>query len=110
MNDPIEIPVATDTPLYSERVTLDGSEYIFAFDWNDREGRWYLSISTVDGLPLALGIKLVANWPLLRRFTDSRLPPGHLIAADISSQAGESPAYAELGARVKLMYFPVTSQ
>lgn len=106
MNDPIEIPVATDTPLYTQRVTLDGIEYVLKFDWNDRENRWYLSLYDVSETPLATGIKIVSNWPLLRRFTSANMPPGSLMAADLSPQGGESPMYADLGVRVKLLYFP----
>lgn len=106
MSEPIEIPVATDTPLYTERVTLDGIEYLIKFDWNDRENRWYMGLFTVTGEPLAVGIKVLANWPLLRRFTGENMPPGVLIAADLSSQNGEPPTYAELGTRVKLLYYP----
>jgi hypothetical protein len=106
MLDPIEIPVAVDTPLYTERVTLDGIEYILKFDWHEREGRWFLGLFTIDEQPLATGIKVVANWPLLRRFTDARMPPGLLIAVDLSPMNGEPPSYTELGTRVKLHYFP----
>jgi len=106
MADPIEIPIPSEVPLFSERITLQGIEYLFQFDWNDREQRWYLAILTVDEKPLATGIKIVANWPLLRRFTDPRLPPGTLIAADLSPMQGESPTYLELGTRVRLMYIP----
>lgn len=106
MSDPIEIPISEDTPLYSERIGLDGRDFLFEFDWNDREGRWYLSIRGVDETPLALGIKVVANWPLLRRFSDPSLPQGSLFAADLSPENGESPTYLELGKRVRLLYFP----
>lgn len=106
MADPIEIPVALDTPLYVERTTLDGREFQLRFDYNGREDRWYLDIITVDGQNLAMGIKLVANWPLLRRFTDPRLPQGNLMAIDFSPLQGQSPGFADMGRRVLLTYFP----
>lgn len=106
MADPIEIPVALDTPLYTQRTTLDGREYQLRFDYNGREDRWYLDILTVDGQKLVTGIKLIGNWPLLRRFTDPRLPPGNLVAVDFSPLEGEPPGFAELGRRVLLTYFP----
>jgi hypothetical protein len=106
MNEPIEIPIPSDVPLFSERITLRGVEYLFQFDWNDRAQRWSLSIFTVDEQPLATGIRIVANWPLLRRFTDPRLPRGTLIAADLSPSQGESPTYLDLGTRVRLMFIP----
>lgn len=109
MIDPIEIPTPVDVPLYTFRVTLDGVEYLFKLDWNDRENRWYLGLYTADEIPLAVGIKVVANWPLLRRFTGTNMPPGILIAADMSAERGESPEYADLGTRVKLLYHPVNA-
>ncbi len=104
MSEILEIPISPDAPLFSFRVTLDGEEYLFKLDWNDRENRWYLSLFTIAEEPLALGIKVVANCSLLRRFTGSNMPPGALFAVDMSPLAGESPTYSELGDRVKLLY------
>lgn len=106
--DPVEIPVSLDIPLYTERVTLDGKEYLFRFDWNGREGRWYLDIGDIDENWIVTGIKIIANWPLLRRLVDPRKPPGDLLAVDYSALGGEPPALTDLGRRVKLIYFPVT--
>lgn len=108
MTTPLEIKVALDTPLYTQRITLDGIEYLFRFDWSDREQRWYLTISDIDEKELASGIKIIANWPLLRRFVNPALPRGTLMAADLSPQNGEPPTYAELGQRVKLVYFSIS--
>jgi hypothetical protein len=106
MTTPIEIPVATDTPLYTQRITLDGVEYVFKFDWNDRESRWYFGLFAIDETPIVTGIKVVANWPLLRRFTAEKVPPGVLVAVDLSPERGESPTFTELGFRVRLLYYP----
>ncbi len=107
MSEPIEIPVALDTPLFTQRITLDGQEYILRFDWNGREGRWYLDIGDVDENWIVTGLKIVANWPLTRRCVDIRKPPGDLYAVDFSSQRGEPPILPELGRRVRLLYFPL---
>lgn len=107
LQDPLEIPIALDTPLYTERVTLDGREYLFRFDWNGRENRWYFSIGTVQPEAwLARGIKIVAEFPLTRRFTSEAMPPGSIIAHDFSNQKGEPPAFQDLGRRVRLFYYP----
>lgn len=108
MSDPIIVPVALDTPLFNERVTLDGQEYLLEFDWNDRLGRWFLSIATGSGDWLARGLRLIANWPLTRKVIDHRKPPGILMAIDFSSNSGEPPTLSELGRRVQLVYYPVT--
>lgn len=107
--DPVEVPVSLDVPLYTERVTLDGQEYLFRFNWNGREGRWYLDLGDVSENWIVVGIKIVCNWPLFRRQVDSRMPPGVLLAVDYSNLGGEPPSLPDLGRRVKLIYFPVTS-
>jgi len=107
MSDPLEISIPQNLPLFSQRITLDGIEYLFQFAWNDREQRWYVSISDINDNPLAMGLKIVANVPLLRRFTNPSLPQGDLIACDLSNQFGEPPLYTELGVRVRMFYFPV---
>lgn len=106
--DPVEVPVSLDVPLYTERVTLDGQEYVFRFDWNGREGRWYFDIGDINENWIVTGVKIVCNWPLLRRLVDPRKPPGSLLAVDFSGLGGEPPSLPDLGRRVKLIYFPVT--
>ena len=106
MSNPQELPIPANVPLFSERITLDGVEFLFQFDWNDREQRWYLSIRDINETALALGLKIVANVPLLRRFTNAALPQGTLIACDLSNQFGDPPGYTELGTRVRIFYFP----
>jgi hypothetical protein len=87
-------------------VTLDGSDYLFEFRFNQREGRWYFDVALTDGTVLVRGIKVVCNTDLLKRFGDTRLPPGKLVAfANTSSR--EAPGQLELGEdkRVTLLYF-----
>jgi len=107
--NPVVVPVSLGTPSYTERVTLDGSEYTFRFDWNGREGRWYFDIGDVDENWIVTGLKIVCNWPLTRRQVDPRMPPGDLIAIDFSNLGGEPPGLPDLGRRVLLYYYPVTS-
>lgn len=101
---PVEIPTFTGEPLYRIRVTLDGREYLFEFDWNDREQRYYLSIGDIDETWIVRGMKLVSNWHLLRKCTNLIKPPGILMAVSLSDDA--PPTINDLGIRVKLMYIP----
>ena len=100
------IPTSTDPelPHYVQRTALEGTTYVLRIDWNQREQRWYLRISDEDGNVLAGDVKVVANWPLLRRHRDERLPPGSIMAIDQSGK-GEDPGLTELGERVLLLYF-----
>lgn len=106
MMKPVEVPVQIDTPLYVERVTLDGKDYLLRFDWSGRENRWFLDLGTVDEIWLRKGVKIIANWPLFRTLIDARKPPGQLFAIDLSAPTGDPPEFADLGRRVKLFYFP----
>jgi hypothetical protein len=100
------IPVAVGVPNSRQRTVLDGREYVLALRWSMREERWYLDLASANGTPLALGIKVVANYPLLasRRFSDA-LPPGELLANDQRSTPAD-PGLTELGAVVALQYIP----
>lgn len=99
------IQTASD-PYYSQRVRLDGRDYIFRFAWNQREARWRLSLFTDRDQPLVRGLKLLANWPLLRFYRyDARLPSGELYAVDWTGD-GSPPGLEELGEgrRCQLLY------
>lgn len=102
----LAISVATGTPSFRQRTTLDGREYILVFRWSQREERWYLDVLDAQENLLAGAIKIVANWPLLesRRFA-AGMPPGEIVALDRRSVAAD-PGLDELGALVPLLYFP----
>lgn len=92
---------------YTMRTRLDGRDFNLRFLWNEREERWYMDILSDADVPLAMGIKIVTNRPLIRYYKwDSRLPQGELWAIDLSSIAGEPPGFNELGKgqRVELSY------
>ena len=73
-----EIPTQPDTPHYTQQTELDGKNYTLEFEFIEREGFWMLHIGDQDGSPLVYGIKLVADWPLLRR--DAGILAGDLLA------------------------------
>jgi hypothetical protein len=102
---PVIVPVFPSTPLYKERVRLEGRDYIFRFDWNDREQRYYMHIFDQDEVPLLLGVKVIANWGMLtRHHFNPALPPGELIPMDLE-QGGEPPTFDDFGTRVRLFYY-----
>jgi len=63
----LEIPFDTNIPHYTQQTELDGKSYNLEFEYIERENFWMLHISDQNGNPLVCGIKLVADWPLLRR-------------------------------------------
>lgn len=93
------------TALYFDQlVQLEGVEYLFTFQWSDRESAWYINIADQDGNQIASLIRLIVAWPLLRRFQDPRLPLGLLICADMTQQNTDIAASTDLGSRVLLVY------
>ena len=100
----VTIALAPGVPSYRQRTVLDGVEYVLELRWSQRERRWYLDMRDVNGHPLVIGMKLVANWPLLYRFRTVRgLPPGELIVLS-TRWPPRDPGLDELGATVRLAY------
>lgn len=102
----VEIPIVAgeDSPDVDLQVELDGVTYTLGLQWNERDGAWYLSISTAEGELLVAGRKVVLDALLLSRYRDARLPRGALMAIDTSGEL-EEPGLEDLGVRVKLLYF-----
>lgn len=101
----LEIPVQSRFPFDSFRVTLDGEAYRLEWKWNDRAESWSLDVLDVNGEPILMGVRVVADWNLFEGRTDRRLPPGALVVRDTSGK-GEPPARDELGERAKVFYVP----
>lgn len=104
MANPTIIPIPVDTPDTSLRVPLDGVDYIIRLHYHEREDRWYLDLLTAENAEIVCGIKLVSNWPLLRRLVDTRRPPGNLIA--MRAVGDEPTGFSDLGRSVVLGYIP----
>ena len=100
----LAIQVPEDTPFWSQRVTLDGREYLLRGEWNQRAGFWYLGVSDAEEDPIVAPRKAVADWDLLKGVTDSRRPPGALVCVDFSG-AGADPGFRDFTGRVALVYF-----
>jgi len=63
-----EIPLIAGAPDQTVDVTLDGVPYTLRVLWNERFGYWSLSIYYRDGDAILLNIKMVNNYPLVKRF------------------------------------------
>ena len=109
------IPVANDSPNFRQRTALDGRDYLLTLVHNQRLGRWFMSIADQDGVPIAQGLRVVTNYPLLLTVLDRRRPPGEIYAIDLQgsnelpieelNNASRDPGLRELGARFRLVYF-----
>lgn len=102
----LRIPTTPSLPHYRQETELDGSVYQLDFDWNAREAAWYLSLSDISGTLIVAGVKLVPNWPLLRRLRHALRPPGELVVLD---ERGVGITFDNLGSDVFLDYFDANS-
>lgn len=101
------IPTQED-PFYEQITDLDGTDYLLRFRYVQRSERWTLSIYLPDETPVALGMVIVCNHDLLKRFViRPGLPRGALIALP-KGQDTSPPTLLELGEgkRVELTYVP----
>lgn len=100
-----KIPTSTDAtqPWYKQNTKLGAREYILEFQWNQRNGRWYLSMYDQDESPIFHGKPLALGCDLLFGLTDERLPAGQLFVRDTSGQGLEA-GLTDLGDRV-VLYF-----
>lgn len=109
------IDTSTELNDYRQVTTLDGRDYVLRFNFNQREGKWYLSIGDERDVNIVHGIKVVPLVSLLRKVKDARKPPGLLMARDLTAsdaafELGEKiidldPGLNDLGGRVALFYF-----
>lgn len=67
-----------DAPAWQQSVVLSGRAYRLAARWNEVADAWFLDIYDAQGVPLALGLKMVTGAMILARLADPRLPPGYL--------------------------------
>ncbi len=102
----IRIPTDPDTPLYEQRVTLDEADYILLFDYSQREDRFYLTISTLEGVVIVRGIKLVTGVWIGPRVANRLIFPGAL-TVETNHKDRSPPGMGELGEdrRCQLYYF-----
>jgi len=104
--DALVISTVTDEAEYTLRTRLDGADYNLHFQWNEREGRWYLSIADESDNPIVTSIKLITNWPLLFYYqSNPKVPPGELVVVDQTND-GSPPGISDLGEgqRCQLIY------
>ncbi len=101
---PVMLPLVGAIPDYRVGTTLDGENYILDVRWNYRESAWYFDILTPAEDVVRAGIKIVLGAYLGRRSADDRMPPGLLIASDLSNE-GRDATIDDLGSRVVVHYF-----
>ena len=97
------VPTTGKTSNYTQTVSLDGSDFILRFLWNERANHWFLTLRDAEGNDLVTGVKVVADVPFAVHDLTSGMPAGQLWTLDTTGR-GLDPALRELGDRVVLMY------
>ena len=99
----ILIPINSNNPKWSERLTIDGSDYIFHFRWNNRMSRWILSIGDQSDNPLIIGIVCCVRMDLLAQFRYMDVPQGVLMFFNPNTPDTD-PSYEDFGNGAFLAY------
>lgn len=104
----INVTPSTTLCSWTQETTLEGVDYVLAFNYNQSEDCYYLSIAdanATDGSFLVPSMKLITGKALLRRWNGAATPwpPGEMWP--ISTSADTSVAkLGELGSRIILLY------
>lgn len=69
----IEVPDLNDSV---SRIVLAGTPYQIRFTYNDTKNYWKFSLYSAQGEPIALGIKIVPQFPLNLFHGLTKLPSG----------------------------------
>lgn len=72
-------------PNYQYQIILDKTTFNLAFKWNDFDSFWVMSIYDVGMNPIVIGIRMVLNYSLIRRFHYDTMPKGDIWAIDTTS-------------------------
>jgi hypothetical protein len=87
-------------------VELDGTDYQCSFQFNSREGFWYMDLFDTAGNRIRSGLKVVINWPTIRLDRSEDRPPGEIMFLDTREDPAD-PGLDELGEDVPMAYVPV---
>lgn len=97
------VPVRTDIPAYDFSLALEGVNYYFSFEWNERGQFWTMDILDQDQEYIVAGVQMVTDIDLVGRFKDTRMPKGTLILTDTSGKS-RNPSYYNFGTEIILSY------
>lgn len=84
-------------------IALDGVTFQLFFKYNQREDFYYVDILDLEGTPIRSGIKIVVNYPLLKRCVLLESPAGELLAVDTSARP-QDPGKDSFGKDQFLLY------
>lgn len=91
-------------PLTTQQSDLDGVTYTFRFRFSERDSCWHMDLRTLDDEPVALSVRLVTGFPLLRRVVSELRPPGQLVMLDLVGGDADCTTLEDFGERFGLFY------
>lgn len=94
-----KIPIPVDTPLFTVRAPLSGTDYVLRFDYSGRADRWYFGLYDASVSPIWIGRKVVVMYDVLRQCSLPSRPPGILFFLGPAA-----PGFSDLGRSVSLIY------
>lgn len=96
---------ANATPAWTMTVDYDGDRYRQEFRWDQRTESWYTSIYNDDtDKPVALGVRCVVQYPLMRSVAGREGFPGFFLALD-TTNTKQLPTEDNFGDEVVVYYF-----
>jgi hypothetical protein len=100
-----DLPVVQGVTSYEFQVQLDGQLFTLSLLFNTRDSFWYMDIfRATDATLLRAGIKVVAEWDLLRLYQGEERPAGSIIAVSQGAEGAEARTLEQLGTDVLLTY------
>lgn len=91
---------------YRALYVLDGAIVNIDLFYSERCGAWYASLYTQDGLPILLGRRVVAGWPINPGTRDARLPVGLFFCVNTGEDESD-PGVVGLGTTSQIVYVPL---
>ena len=99
----IQGPEQTDRAEILFGATLGGREFDMKLTWLPCQSFWEFEMFSAAGVPLLVGIKVTANIDMLQPYSDSRMPPGLLVAHDTTNKQ-QDPTRNDWQQRHRLVY------
>lgn len=99
----VRIPIPVAFPASEMSISFNGRIWRLRFRWNTRDQSWSMDVLDAERTPVLLGVKVVSDWLLLRRYAQDELLEVDIVSVDTSGQA-EEPGRDDLGARVMVLF------
>ena len=85
----IVIPTTADFPHFRQVVSLNGVTYRLEFVYNGRDASWCMSVYAAGGDVLVSGVRVRADYPLMRQYVSAELPDGVMFCVDVEAARRE---------------------